>query len=158
MSHAPLSGRPNFLIVVLVSIVVCISACRSSVPSVRALPVPRQIIDLSPLLTEDLPVRVWGHRALKELGFVDTTEFHVIRGNTQFYFSNSYYTLMNHAGPHVDAPNHLERGGKGIDSYALESLVGPIRLIDLRRSRLINPLRPRICKDTALQPETSWLS
>jgi kynurenine formamidase len=107
-------------------------ACSPSGPDVAGPPLPRQIIDLSPTMTEDLPVRIWGHRALKDLGFSDATEFRVIRGDQPFYFSNSYYTLFNHGGPHVDAPNHLERGASGIDSYPLESLVGPIRLVDVR--------------------------
>lgn len=108
------------------------AACRSANPASAGPQLPRLVIDLSPTITEDLPVRIWGHRALKDLGFTDATEFRVIRGTTPFYFSNSYYTLMNHGGPHVDAPNHLERGASGIDSYPLESLVGPIKLVDVR--------------------------
>jgi kynurenine formamidase len=137
MSHKPLAGRATSVIVGLMMIALA-SACRSSAPPTMAQ--PRQIIDLSPLVTEDLPVRMWGHRALKELGFVDSTDFRVLSGTTPFYYSNSYYTLMNHGGPHVDAPNHLERGGKGIDSYPLESLVGPIRLIDVRGGSVDQPI------------------
>jgi kynurenine formamidase len=113
-------------------LLVSCTACCSSDPANSGRLLPRQIIDLSPTITEDLPVRIWGHRALKDLGFSDATEFRVIRGDKPFYFSNSYYTLFNHGGPHVDAPNHLERGASGIDSYALESLVGPIKLVDVR--------------------------
>jgi kynurenine formamidase len=64
----------------------------------------------------------------------------VISGTDPFYFSNSYYTLFNHGGPHVDAPNHLEIGAKGIDSYNLEALVGPIRLIDVRGGKVDDPI------------------
>jgi len=95
-------------------------------------PLPSRIIDLSPTITEDLPVRFWGHRTLSDLGFSDTTEFRVITGSEPAYYSNSYYTLFNHGGPHVDAPNHGQRGTSGVDAYKLESLVGPITLIDAR--------------------------
>jgi kynurenine formamidase len=113
-------------------LLVSFTACRFSGAASAGPPLPLQIIDLSPTITEDLPVRIWGHRALKDLGFSDATEFRVIRGDKPFYFSNSYYTLFNHGGSHVDAPNHLERGASGIDSYPLESLVGPIKLVDVR--------------------------
>ncbi len=121
----------------LVAVVLFVSSVASSCgTSKRAresqLPLPRQIIDLSPTITEDLPVRVWGHRALKDFGFSDTTEFRVIQGDEPLYFSDSYRTLFNHAGPHIDAPNHLQRGVSGVDGYKLESLVGPIRLLDIR--------------------------
>jgi kynurenine formamidase len=107
--------------------------CNSSRPGNEAAPLPREVIDLSPTITEDLPVRIWGHRALNELGFLDSTEFRVLRGTDPVYYQNSYYTLMNHGGPHLDAPNHLERGeARGVDSYRLESLIGPIKLVDVR--------------------------
>ena len=120
---------------VVCGVVASVVGCNYSRPVNGETVVPRQIIDLSPTITEDLPVRIWGHRALKELGFSDSTEFRVISGNDPVYYQNSYYTLFNHGGPHVDAPNHLERGDtRGIDSYNLESLVGPIRLVDVRGS------------------------
>ncbi len=98
-------------------------------------PRPRAIIDLSQVITEDLPVRVWGHKALSDFGFSDTTEFRIVTTDQPTYVSNSYWTLFNHGGVHVDAPNHLERGAGGIDASPLESFVGPIRVLDFR-SRL----------------------
>lgn len=95
-------------------------------------PVPRKVIDLSTTITPDLPVRFWGHKALSDLGFSDTTEFRLVQGDTPLYYSNAYWTLFNHGGTHVDAPNHLQRGAKGVDGYALEALIGPIRLLDFR--------------------------
>ncbi len=46
--------------------------------------------------------------------------------------SNAYYTLFNHGGPHVDAPNHVNVGG-GIDSYPIEAFTGPLKVFDVRR-------------------------
>src|SRR5712692_3133314 len=96
-------------------------------------PVPRKVVDLSTTITPDLPVRFWGHKALSDFGFSDTTEFRLVQGDTPLYFSNAYWTLFNHGGTHVDAPNHMERGAKGIDSTPLESLIGPIRVLDFHR-------------------------
>jgi kynurenine formamidase len=43
--------------------------------------------------------------------------------------SNSYYTLFNHGGPHVDAPSHVGLG-EGLDSYSVESFAGPLKVFD----------------------------
>ncbi len=103
-------------------------------------PVPHKVVDLSTTITPDLPVRFWGHKALSDFGFVDTTEFRIVQGDTPLYYSNAYWTLFNHGGTHVDAPNHMQRGAKGIDSYALESLIGLIRLLDFRHHPQDKPI------------------
>jgi len=103
-------------------------------------PLPRTIIDLSPTISEDLPLRTWGERALKDFGFHRTTEFQLIQRNEPLYISNAYWTLMNHAGPHVDAPNHLQRDAPGVDSYQLTTLVGPICLVDARGVPIDQPI------------------
>ncbi len=36
-----------------------------------------------------------------------------------------------HSGTHVDAPLHFVHGGAGIDTIALEVLVGPVQIVDL---------------------------
>ena len=46
--------------------------------------------------------------------------------------SNAYYTLFNHGGPHVDAPNHVGVGS-GLDSYPVESFAGPVKVFDVRQ-------------------------
>ncbi len=46
--------------------------------------------------------------------------------------SNAFYTLANHGGPHVDAPNHVGLG-KGIDSYPIEAFAGPLKVFDVRQ-------------------------
>lgn len=45
--------------------------------------------------------------------------------------SNAYYTLFNHGGPHVDAPNHYGFSG-GVDSFPVEAFSGPVRVFDAR--------------------------
>ncbi len=98
---------------------------------------PREVIDLGALVTEDLPERVWGKAFLASLGFERPNSFEVINWEFQMEGgsvsgSNSYYTLFNHGGPHVDAPNHVSVGG-GLDSYAIEAFSGPLKVFDVRR-------------------------
>ncbi len=126
-------------------IVICLIAAMANLSFSRTKkgsgpPVPRKVIDLSTTITPDLPVRFWGHKALSGLGFSDTTEFRLVQGETPLYYSNAYWTLFNHGGTHVDAPNHMQRGAKGVDAYDLESLIGPIRIMDFRRHAQDKPI------------------
>ncbi len=41
--------------------------------------------------------------------------------------------LGSHTGTHVDAPSHFIPGGPTLDQTPLENLVGPARVLDLRR-------------------------
>jgi kynurenine formamidase len=98
-------------------------------------PQPRETIDLGALVTEDLPERIWGKALLADNNFSETNSFNVIRweqdlsGGT-ISGSNSYYTLFNHGGPHVDAANHIGLTG-GLDSYAVEAFSGPVKVFDV---------------------------
>ncbi len=107
---------------------------------------PGEVIDLGALVTEDLPERVWGKALLASLGFERPNSFEVI--NWEFEMeggrvsgSNAYYTLFNHGGPHVDAPNHMSLGG-GLDTYPVEAFAGPLKVFDVRqfpRGRSVPP-------------------
>jgi len=124
------------LIVVALGAVSLVSAC--GVPDRSQLtmpPVPREIIDLGALVTENLPERVWGKSFMEQMGYSESNSFEVIDWSVQFpggtvSGSNSYYTLFNHGGPHVDAPNHIDLGG-GLESYPLEAFAGPLKVIDV---------------------------
>jgi arylformamidase len=39
--------------------------------------------------------------------------------------------LGSHTGTHIDAPRHFEPGGTTVDDMALDTLVGPARVVDL---------------------------
>jgi len=95
-----------------------------------SMPVPTEIIDLGALVTEQTPEQFWGKGLLAELGFTESNRFDVL-ANTfgPVSVSNSYYRLFNHGGPHVDAPNHVGLG-RGLDSYAVESFAGPLKVFD----------------------------
>jgi len=96
---------------------------------------PSELIDLGALVTEDLPERVWGRGLLKQDGFAKQNSFEVITWTFPIEGgsvsgSNGYYTLFNHGGPHVDAPNHFSEG-EGIDSYPVEGFSGPVKVFDV---------------------------
>lgn len=44
--------------------------------------------------------------------------------------SNSFFTLANHGGPHVDAPNHVGLEG-GLDLYSVDAFSGPLKVFDV---------------------------
>lgn len=95
---------------------------------------PKEIIELGALVTEDLPERVWGG-FWDRSKFKDNNSFDLVKWEYDFPDGKvsglaSYYTLFNHGGPHVDAPNHVNLGG-GIDSYPIEAFVGPLKVIDV---------------------------
>ena len=96
---------------------------------------PSEVIDLGAVVTEDLPERVWGKAFLNQMGFDRPNSFDVIEwtfpmDGGDVSGSNAYYTLFNHGGPHVDAPNHFGVGD-GIDSFPVESFSGPVKVFDV---------------------------
>ena len=113
-----------------------VAACGRPASSVStAIPIPREIIDLGALVTEDLPERVWGKTFMEQMGFRENNTLEVIDWAVEFpdgtvSGSNSYYRLFNHGGPHVDAPNHMDLGA-GIDSFPLEAFAGPLKVLDV---------------------------
>lgn len=98
--------------------------------SIPSMPVPTEIIDLGAVVTEQTPEEFWGKALLKEMDFTEPNRFDVLaRTFGPVSVSNSYYTLFNHGGPHVDAPNHVGLG-EGLDSYPVESFAGPLKVFD----------------------------
>jgi len=96
---------------------------------------PTEVIDLGATVTEDLPRACWGNALMSQMGFSRQNSFEVISRNFpveggSIAVSNAYYTLFNHGGPHMDAPNHVGAGG-GIDSYPAEAFAGPAKVFDV---------------------------
>jgi len=109
-------------------------ACASSAPATPPAFTPTEVIDLGALVTPDLPQKLWGKAFMKQMGFNRQNTFDVVSwkfpaGKDTISGSNGYYTLFNHGGPHVDAPNHFG-AGKGIDSYAIASFAGSLKVFD----------------------------
>jgi len=109
-----------------------LSSCMQSDDLIQsAIPQPKEIIDLGTLVTEDLPERMWGKGFMTQMKFPDSNTFDVISWDFgPISGSNAYYRIFNHGGPHVDAPNHMGMG-RGIDSYPIESFIGPAKAIDV---------------------------
>jgi kynurenine formamidase len=96
---------------------------------------PLEIIDLGVLVTENLPDTLWGRHLMDANKFDKSNNFEVISwefqiGKGTVSGSNSYYTLFNHGGPHVDAPNHVGLDG-GINSYQVKSFNGRLKVFDV---------------------------
>ena len=117
---------------------IALIACseRSAENSVSPLFEPTAVVDLGALVTEDLAERVAGKKLLTDYGFTRPNQFEVVRWESELEGGtisgqNSYYTFFNHGGPHVDAPNHIGLDG-GLDSYAIVSFSGPVKVFDVR--------------------------
>jgi kynurenine formamidase len=112
------------------AVLISFGCSQSEVPTISAFPHPKEVIDLGALVTEDLPERVWGKGFMAQMQFTESNTFSVISWDFgPISGSNAYYKIFNHGGPHVDAPNHMGLG-LGLDSYAIESFIGPVRIID----------------------------
>jgi kynurenine formamidase len=95
---------------------------------------PSEVVDLGAMVTEDLPQRFWGRAFMKQMGFTRQNSLEVISwkfpaDGATVSGSNGYYTLFNHGGPHVDAPNHVGVGG-GLESYPVAAFSGPVKVFD----------------------------
>ena len=56
----------------------------------------------------------------------------------------SRWLIGAHTGTHVDAPSHFVPGGTTVDQIALDNVVGPVRVLDLRHVvEEITASRPR---------------
>jgi len=114
--------------------------CRSG--GTVGMPMPKKIVDLSPVVTEDLPVRQLGHRACEFLGLKERVTFTPVAPSKDSYaFGFSYVELASNLGAHLDAPGRLLKGGDRADQVPLEKLYGRARLIDLRWKDRTSPLQ-----------------
>ena len=118
----------------IITLLCLLSSC-STKSSNQNFQSPKEIIDLGTLVTEDLPERLWGNNFMKANGFNKSNIFENINlefemGTEKVSVSNSYYTLFNHGGPHVDAPYHVGLEG-GINSYQIKSFTGPLKVFNV---------------------------
>lgn len=116
----------------IVFLVIFILGCNNPQDKTKQL-LPIEIIDLSPLISQDLPRKVWGKKMLKDFGFKDSTKFTDIAIEDPLYVVDSYVELFNHGGAHLDAPNHLDKEAMSIDQYPLEKLIGEFKVFDASR-------------------------
>jgi kynurenine formamidase len=107
-----------------------------------SIPMPKKIVDLSPVISEDLPVRQLGHRACDFLGLKEHLAFTPITPSKDAYaFGLTEFGIISNLGAHLDAPARLLKGGERPDQVPLEKLYGRARLVDLRWKDRSTPLQ-----------------
>jgi len=107
-----------------------------------SVPMPREIVDLSPVITPDLNIQRYGTRALAFLGTegrVRATP--VLPSNPLFAWGVRTLEMLTHTGAHLDAPSRLLRGGETPARIDLSDLFGPVRIIDLRWHNRHTPIQ-----------------
>lgn len=122
----------------LVLVLLAASACQRG-PSV---PMPREIVDLSPVITPDLNIQRFGTRTLGFLGTdgrVKSTD--VVPANPAFAWGMRTIEILSHTGAHLDAPARLLRGGEPPARVDLNDLYGPARVVDLRWHNRHTPIQ-----------------
>ncbi|MEG4941204.1 cyclase family protein [Microcoleus sp. F4-D5] len=88
-----------------------------------------EIVDLTHAIHPNIPI--WPGDPATEFETVSQIEKHG-------YFLRKF-SIGEHSGTHINAPNSFHAGGPSIDSYAPQSLVFPAIAIDIREQSLANP-------------------
>lgn len=73
-----------------------------------------QFIDLSVPVSENMPVYPGD----------PTTKIEPAGKIEKDGFEAHYFSMLNHAGTHIDAPSHMIAGGKTLDQFTLEAFTG----------------------------------
>ena len=121
----------SLLQVLALLLIVSVLGCQRS--GSVGIPMPKKIVDLSPLISEDLPVRQYGHRVCEFLGLKERIAFTpVVPQKEQYSFGLTVFEIPSSLGAHLDAPGRLLKGGERADQVPLEKLYGRARVIDLR--------------------------
>lgn len=88
-----------------------------------------QIVDLTHSIHPNIPI--WPGDPATEIATVSQIE-------KNGYFLRKF-SMGEHSGTHINAPNSFYAGGASIDSYSPQSLVSPAIAIDIREQSLANP-------------------
>jgi len=105
-------------------------------------PLPREIVDLSPVITPDVNIQRLGMRTLNFLGTdgrVKSTP--VLPADPAFAWGMRTIEILSHTGAHLDAPARLLRGGEPPGRIDLNDLYGPARVLDLRWHNRHTPIQ-----------------
>ena len=118
-------------------------------------PVPDQVVDLSPVITEDLPARIMGPALSATRPYPVEYEFqHFVRDAPPYAVTNSIFHLLAHGGPHVDAGIHIFPDGGTVTDYSVDQFVGPLRLMDVRHLPATEPIPWRTSSPWLWNPAT----
>ena len=133
--HSPMGSFVTAALLVVIGL----AGCRGG-RSV-SLPMPKKVVDLSPVVTEDLPVRQFGHRACAFLGLKERMPFTpVVPSKDEYNFGLTYFEMASNLGAHLDAPARLVRSGERPDQVPLDKLYGRAHVVDLRWKDRNSPL------------------
>lgn len=124
----------------LTALVFCLllTACNRT----TTVPMPREIIDLSPMITPDVNIQRYGTRVLGFLGTDGRVKgTPVLPADPAFAWGMRTIEMLSHTGAHVDAPSRLLRGGDLPARMDLNDLYGPARVVDLRWHNRHTPIQ-----------------
>jgi arylformamidase len=114
------------------------SACRTG----SDVPLPRQIVDLSPMITPDINIQRLGTRVLGFLGSEGRVKTPpVLPADPAYAWGMRTVEMLSHTGAHVDAPSRLLRGGETPARLDLDDLYGRARVVDLRWHNRHTPIQ-----------------
>lgn len=143
-----MKGRELLLAFPSVALLLLVVACAS--PEFAP---PRAIVDLSPTITEDLPVRSLGTRMFQQFGGRATTAFQHVVVDDPFYGARSYLEFDNHNGVHYDPPSHVIEGATSADQVPLGRFIGRAIVIDFRAKQKDQPLAAADFQNLGIQPD-----
>jgi arylformamidase len=130
----------------------CGVGCRDG--RTATVPMPRKIVDLSPVISEDLPVRQLGYWACDFLGLKERLSFTpVVPSKSEYAFGLTYLELASNLGSHLDAPARLLKGGEQPYQIPLDRLYGRARLLDLRWKDRNSPLQITDLENYTIEPD-----
>lgn len=136
-----------------VVMIALLAGCKES--DTKASTAPKKLVDLSPVITEDLALRQYGHRACEFLGLPERTPFtDVLPAKPEHNFGMRRFTVTSHVGAHIDAPGRLLRSGERADQVPLEKLYGRAQIVDLRWKDKNSPLQISDLENFNIQPDT----
>lgn len=116
-------------LLVVMGMILVASGCRSTgLP-----PLPTRIVDLTPVITPDLPIQHLGVRAVEFLGIPERLTFVPVQpANPDHSYGLLSYHLPSQIGAHIDVPGRLLKNGTRVDQVPLNRLIGPGKVLDLR--------------------------
>ena len=80
----------------------------------------------------------------KTIHWPETDPFKITKSSAEvtpegFYTAERYFTMSEHLGTHMDAPNHFAKGHPGVDGVSLSQLIGPAIKVDVSKIVKNNP-------------------
>lgn len=134
--------RPHTVFLWLIVLLSGVPLLGCGTSGTAGIPMPKKIVDLSPVINEELIARQFGHRASEFLGLNERVAFEpIVPAKDVYAFGLTYFRLASNLGAHLDPPGRLLKGGERADQVPLDKLYGRARLIDLRWKDRHSPIQ-----------------